>query len=160
MARKIVGKEMIRIGNKKKIILIAALCVVCFAAGMIASGTAQRIWYNLSAPGMKVPAVTDAGRFGNSQNENQSLPQTGSTNIPPQPNSQNQNVSISLEQAKTIALQKACFTENQVYFKKARLDFDDGRWEYEIEFIKDYVEYDAEIDAQTGTIYKWEMDRD
>ena len=44
MARKIVGKEMIRIGNKKKIILIAALCVVCFAAGMIASGTAQRIW--------------------------------------------------------------------------------------------------------------------
>lgn len=77
-----------------------------------------------------------------------------------QPNSQSGDVKISLEQAKEIALKKAGFTGNQVYFKKAQLDFDDGRWEYEIEFIKDYVEYDAEIDAQTGIIYKWEVDKD
>ena len=67
---------------------------------------------------------------------------------------------IPFNKAKEIALKKAGFTENQVYFKKAQLDFDDGRWEYEIELIKDYVEYDAEIDAQTGIIYKWEVDKD
>ena len=124
------------------------------------SGTAQRIWYNLTANRVNVPTVTDADRFGTGQNENQSLPQTGSDNTTKQPNSQNRDVKISFEQAKEIALKKAGFTENQVYFKKAQLDFDDGRWEYEIEFIKDYVEYDVEIDARSGTIYKWEMDRD
>ena len=32
--------------------------------------------------------------------------------------------------------------------------------EYEIEFVKDYIEYEAEIDARTGVFYKWEIDRD
>ena len=124
------------------------------------SGTAQHIWNNLTAHRVRVPTVTDADRFGSSQNSNQSLPQAGSYNTVQQPNSQSGDVKISLEQAKEIALKKAGFTENQVYFKKAQLDFDDGRWEYEIEFIKDYVEYDAEINAQTGIIYKWEVDKE
>lgn len=136
------------------------LCAICFTAGMVMSGTAQHIWNNLTAHRVRVPTVTDADRFGSSQNSNQSLPQAGSYNTVQQPNSQSGDVKISLEQAKEIALKKAGFTENQVYFKKAQLDFDDGRWEYEIEFIKDYVEYDAEIDAQTGIIYKWEVDKD
>ena len=69
-------------------------------------------------------------------------------------------VYITLEQAKELALQKAGFTASQVQFKKAKLDYDDGRQVYEIEFVKDFVEYDAEIDVQTGTFYKWEVDRD
>ncbi len=68
-------------------------------------------------------------------------------------------MNITLEQVKDVALQKAGVSE-QVYFKEAKLDFEDGRWEYEIEFIKDYIEYEAEIDARTGVFYKWEIDRD
>ena len=147
-------------GRKKQIIIIAVLCICCFGVGAIASGTVQRMWYSITA---RHQAPVSTGINGNNQS-NQSLPQTDSANTPTQgtnqqpANTQNQNVKISVEQAKAIALEKAGFTENQVYFKKAKLDFDDGRWEYEIEFYKDYVEYDAEIDAQTGAIYKWEMD--
>lgn len=118
------------------------------------------MWYSITT---RHQAPVNTGINGNNQS-NQSLPQTDSANTPTQgtnqqpANTQNQNVKISVEQAKAIALEKAGFAENQVYFKKAKLDFDDGRWEYEIEFYKDYVEYDAEIDAQTGAIYKWEMD--
>ena len=68
-------------------------------------------------------------------------------------------MNITLEQAKDIALQKAGVSE-QVYFKEAKLDFEDRRWEYEIEFMQDNVEYEAEIDAQTGVFYKWKIDRD
>lgn len=68
-------------------------------------------------------------------------------------------MNITLEQAKDIALQKAGVSE-QVYFKESKLDFEDRRWEYEIEFMQDNVEYEAEIDARTGVFYKWEIDRD
>lgn len=72
---------------------------------------------------------------------------------------ENKELNITLEQAKDIALQKAGVSE-QVYFKEAKLDFEDGRWKYEIEFMQDNVEYEAEIDAQTGVFYKWKIDRD
>ena len=60
-------------------------------------------------------------------------------------------MNITLEQVKDVALQKAGVSE-QVYFKEAKLDFEDGRWKYEIEFIKDYIEYEAEIDARDRCI--------
>lgn len=41
---------------------------------------------------------------------------------------------------------------------KCELDYDDGRWEYELELRSGYTEYDCEIDAQTGAILKWEKD--
>ena len=67
------------------------------------SGTAQHIWNNLTAHRVRVPTVTDADRFGSSQNSNQSLPQAGSYNTVQQPNSQSGDVKISLEQAKRNA---------------------------------------------------------
>lgn len=67
---------------------------------------------------------------------------------------------ITLEDAKAIALTKAGLAENEVSFKEAKRDFDDGRWIYEFEFVKDRVEYSAEILAADGTIIKWEVDND
>lgn len=67
---------------------------------------------------------------------------------------------ITLDAAKAIALKKAGFAENEVFFKEAKRDFDDGRWVYEIEFVKDKVEYSAEILVTDGTVVKWEVDRD
>ena len=133
-----------RYRTTKQIIIIAAMCVCCFGAGAFVSGTVQKVWYGITAR-RQIPVSTG---ISNNQS-NRTTPQTDSANTPSQganqqpANAQNQNVKISLEQAKAIALEKAGFTENQVYFKKAKLDFDDGRWEYEIEFYKDYVEYDA-----------------
>ena len=50
--------------------------------------------------------------------------------------------------------------ELNITLKEAKLDFEDGRWKYEIEFMQDNVEYEADIDAQTGVFYKWKIDRD
>ena len=59
---------------------------------------------------------------------------------------------IGVERAKEIALKDAGLSASQVSFVRAGLDWDNGRMEYEVEFWKDNVEYDYEIDAYTGTI--------
>ncbi len=67
---------------------------------------------------------------------------------------------ITIDEAKKIALDKAGLTEEGVVFKEAKYDFDDGRWVCEIEFIKDKIEYSAEILVSDGTVVSWEVDRD
>lgn len=67
---------------------------------------------------------------------------------------------ISLEQAKQIALDNAGFTADQVRFTEAKLDIDDGRREYDIEFWANNTEYSAEIRASDGFILSWDIDRD
>ena len=69
-------------------------------------------------------------------------------------NSGNTSVSITLDQAKEIALNHAGQTADAVYFKKAKQDYDDGLLIYEIEFIAGSTEYEYEINAQTGGIVK------
>ncbi|MCI8403784.1 MAG: hypothetical protein HFE49_02655 [Clostridia bacterium] len=99
------------------------------------------------------PTVTDADVIvpsGDGQLQNTAEPD----------NSQSSASEITVEQAKKIALEKAGFAEKDVFFKEAKKDFDDGKWVYDIEFVKDKVEYSAEILVSDGTIVKWEVDRD
>ena len=63
---------------------------------------------------------------------------------------------IGLEKAKSIALKDAGVSG--VTFVKAKLDSDDGVRVYDIEFYKDNVEYDYEIDAATGQILEKDLD--
>lgn len=67
---------------------------------------------------------------------------------------------ITLEKAKKIALDKAGLKEKDVVFEEAKLDNDDGRRVYDIEFRHERVEYSFEIDAADGTIIEWEKDND
>ena len=66
--------------------------------------------------------------------------------------------SISVEQAKEIALNHAGKTADQVQFIKIKQDWEHGRAVYEIEFIANGNEYEYEIDANTGAIVKWEVE--
>ena len=53
---------------------------------------------------------------------------------------------------KTLCSEKATFV-------KSKLDWDDGRRVYEVEFYADdYTEYDYEIDASTGKILSYDQD--
>lgn len=70
------------------------------------------------------------------------------------------DVEITLEEAKEIALNKAGLKEADVVFEEAKLDRDDGRVEYDIEFRNGRVEYSAEISAVDGTIRSWDVDYD
>ena len=65
---------------------------------------------------------------------------------------------IGVERAKEIALKDAGLSASQVSFVRAGLDWDNGRMEYEVEFWKDNVEYDYEIDAASGDILSWDYD--
>ena len=67
---------------------------------------------------------------------------------------------IGLEKAKSIALKDAGFTSGQVTITKAGRDWDDGRLEYEVEFVKNGAEYEYTIDARTGSILEKDVDRD
>ena len=66
---------------------------------------------------------------------------------------------ISEKKAKEIALEHAGYEESEVNFVKSKLDFDDGRYEYEIEFIAEgNLEYDYSINASNGKIVEYDRD--
>lgn len=46
------------------------------------------------------------------------------------------------------------------FVKKVELDYEDGRKVYEIEFYKGGVEYEFDVDAETGAIVDFEKDYD
>lgn len=65
---------------------------------------------------------------------------------------------ITVEQAKALALEHAGLAETDVNFTKAKLENDDGRTFYEIEFRQGTTEYDYKIDAVSGTIVEYEQE--
>ena len=67
---------------------------------------------------------------------------------------------IGVDRAKSIALGHAGVSASSVSFSKAKLDDDDGRGVYEIEFYVGNTEYDYEIDAHSGGIIEYDKDRD
>ncbi len=67
---------------------------------------------------------------------------------------------IGEEKARETALKKANLKESEVSRIKVTLDRDYGVWEYEVEIRVGKTEYDAEINAETGEITKWEIDTD
>jgi uncharacterized membrane protein YkoI len=65
---------------------------------------------------------------------------------------------ISKESALKIALRHAGFSKSQVTYTHTSLETDDGRLEYSVEFVKDNIEYEYDIDAITGKIIEWDSD--
>ena len=69
------------------------------------------------------------------------------------------SAAITEDQAREIALADAGLTAEEVTFLKTKLDRDDGRLVYDVEFYNaDYTEYDYEIDAADGTILSSDFD--
>ncbi len=65
---------------------------------------------------------------------------------------------IGEEQAKSIALEHAQLSENDVSNIVCKLDYDDGVPQYELEFWSGSIEYDYEIDATTGAVKSYDHD--
>ncbi|MCM1539864.1 MAG: PepSY domain-containing protein [Blautia sp.] len=66
---------------------------------------------------------------------------------------------ITLEDAKAKALTHAGLTADQVTFVEDKLDYENGRQVYELEFYTaDLKEYDYEIDAFSGEIVSYDYD--
>ena len=65
---------------------------------------------------------------------------------------------IDETKAKEIALNHAGLTEADVSFVHVKMDYDDGRTKYDVEFYQGNTEYDYEIDATTGDILSYDHD--
>ena len=66
---------------------------------------------------------------------------------------------IGESRAKEIAYSHAGVKAANVILEKCRLDWDDGRAVYEVDFYAGDMEYDYEIDASAGTVYEADRDR-
>ena len=65
---------------------------------------------------------------------------------------------ISEAKAKELALKHAGLSSKEVSFLQLKLDWDDGRAVYEVEFYAGSREYDYEIDAVTGAVVDFDSD--
>ena len=102
-----------------------------------------------SSEGQSQPAqATDGGASADSANSaGTSSQSTGGS------------AAITEDQAREIALADAGLTAEEVTFLKTKLDRDDGRLVYDVEFYTaDYTEYDYEIDAADGTVLSSDFD--
>lgn len=66
---------------------------------------------------------------------------------------------IGVDKAKAIA-KKHAKVNGTVKYTKAKLDKDDGVHYYDIEFKKNGVEYEYEINAKSGKIMDWDIEED
>lgn len=67
---------------------------------------------------------------------------------------------IGENKAKEIALDKAGLTSEGIIFDRIELETENGKWIYEIDFKSGTSEYEADIDALTGEIISWSVDKD
>ena len=65
---------------------------------------------------------------------------------------------ITPDQALDIVLERAGLELSQVQAVRNRLELEEGRRTYQIQFRQGYGDYEAVVDADTGTILKWERD--
>lgn len=106
------------------------------------------------AAGQNNTSDTNAAQSQNSAQGNSGA----SSNTQQNSGAGNANVAISMEDAIGIALARVeGATEQDI---RIELDYDDGRYKYEGEIIHEMIEYDFEIDANTGTILEWSVERD
>lgn len=66
---------------------------------------------------------------------------------------------IGTDAAKSIAVKHANMKETDVIFSKVKLDKEDGVMAYEIEFVKDGMEYEYTLEALTGDILEYDVER-
>jgi len=67
---------------------------------------------------------------------------------------------MTKEAAMQAVLDYSGLTADQVTFTKAHQDYDDGRQVWEIEFISHGIEFEFEIDMNTGRIREADRDYD
>lgn len=68
------------------------------------------------------------------------------------------NVFVGKDEAKKTALKDAGLSESDVSGMHVDFDYDDGRFEYEVEFYSDGVEYEYVIQASDGGIISRDID--
>ncbi len=129
-----------------------------YTGAVLKNSTEQR--GGQSQPQSTQPAATQAATQAATEAATQA-PTQAATQAPAQPATQASSGNyIGESAALSAALTHAGVSESQISRQKVELDRDDGRMIYEVEFHVDRMEYDYEIDAETGSVLKAESDWD
>lgn len=119
--------------------------------------------YKIDAKEGKI-IYTDYRNLNTNNNQNNSNNGNNSNNNSNNGTTNNQNslngvnASITLDEAKNIALTDAGLDINNVRFTREELDHDNHTLVYELEFFSNDIEYDYEINATTGDIISYDRD--
>ncbi len=123
--------------------------------------------YDYDVENYNIPNNNESSNIGISeQSHNESTSQSSSNTLNGQQSnnsvgnqqSNSGETSITLEEAKQIALNHAGLSSSQVSFIKSEMDFDDRIKKYDIEFCYQNKEYDYEINATNGQILGYDYD--
>ena len=124
----------------------------------ISTISGEIIGYDYDIENYNIEAKEESNNESNAQSSNSINESQQSNNSAGNQQSNSEATSITVEEAKEIALKHANLTSSQVSFMRNELDFDDGVKKYDIEFYFNNIEYSYEIDANTGHILKYERD--
>ena len=158
---------------KRKNLAVLATMMVCMTAGC-AGNTNSPAVQAAPAPSASVAEITMAEPQSEQENSSsgametsavaETAMQSGSGTIAQvQPNQtpmvmETAPGSISMETAKSIAMKDAGISGESVSYSSAKLDWDDGRQVYDVDFFSVGIEYEYEILASDGTILKKKQD--
>lgn len=158
---------------KRKNLAALAAMMVCMTAGC-AENTNSPAVQAAPAPSASVAETTMAEPQSEQENSSSGAMETsavaetamksGSGTIAQVQPNQTQTVmetapgSISMETAKSIAMKDAGISGESVSYSSAKLDWDDGRQVYDVDFFSVGIEYEYEILASDGTILKKKQD--
>ena len=158
---------------KRKNLAALATMMVCMTAGC-AGNTNSPAVQAAPAPSVSVAETTMAEPQSEQENSSsgametsavaETAMQSGSGTIAQVQPNQTQTVmetapgSISMETAKSIAMKDAGISGESVSYSSAKLDWDDGRQVYDVDFFSVGIEYEYEILASDGTILKKKQD--
>ena len=101
---------------------------------------------------------TDFKYFTNSINDNNSSNSSTSGSTNNNANDSNNTASITVEEARNIALSNANLSADLVQFLRTETEYDDGILVYEVDFTYNNYEYDYKINANTGEIISYDRD--
>lgn len=95
---------------------------------------------------------------GNNKNNGNSNSNSNNGNSNGQNSLNGVTASITLDEAKNIAITNAGLDINNVQFTREELEHDNHTLVYELEFFSNNIEYDYEINATTGDIISFDRD--
>lgn len=154
--------------NKKMIIGISAACIACLLGGIgLTISNANEGANNTETTQQNNTQANNNQVTDNSSNNNQ-VTDNSTNNNQNTDNTNNLDESkfISSDDAKSVALKHANLKDSSIDYIKCDLDNDtddddnDDRAVYEIEFGKDNIEYEYEIDAITSEVISYNQDTD
>lgn len=135
--------------KKTAILLVSAICAASVAVGVAAKGVHKKM--------QKTPKSEIELYDEDSDSDHIRI---GKSTKRPESESVDTSRFITEAAAKQAALDRAEISSDSVSRIKAELDFDDGKWKYEVDFRAGRYEYEVEIDAENGSVLKFEKEYD